>query len=280
MRCFSSSFAVLILALTGWSDELRQTVMAGSKYSYADLLRKVFPNLKVNKAEPEAATASKSVSIRPVNRDEKPFECTSDVKISDVRRIDLHAVGQRQVVLMFTLDHDDGTVGASDLALFDVSGNPKLLDIVEAPSFPDDHGWLTSDSGPLHINEATDAFVMYTQHHNSSESYENYTPIFVDNGKFKTIDSFDLLSCNDYNDAFQERIAFSTAPDPERRYNKVLARVTVEVLPDPPDQKPRRRTKKSVRSYTAEYRWDTAKGEYAPASTQLPRLAEFNGKNR
>src|SRR5207248_11102019 len=129
MRFIATFFAILSLARAAPAAQLRQPVMSGSKYTYADLLRKVFPNLRVDKTEPEKASASKSVVIRHITGDEKPFEIDSDVKIEDVRRVDLHIAGKAQEVLMFIAKVDEGKNGASEIALFDLSGSPKLLDI-------------------------------------------------------------------------------------------------------------------------------------------------------
>jgi hypothetical protein len=233
MRALAKFSAILLLAYTAGAAQLRQPVMAGSKYSYADLLRKVFPNLKVDKAAPETATASKSVTIRHLTGDAEPFEVADTAKITDVKRVDMRIPGKPQLLLMYAVDQNDGTRGASELALFDMSNASKLLDVAEGPETPpDDHGWVDSEILLLHLNDTTDVFVFVTEHHNSTEGFDSFTPIFVHNGRLKKIDTFDLLS---YNDSaigpWVERIAFSTAPEPGRSLGIVTVRVTLELKP-------------------------------------------------
>jgi len=96
------------------------------------------------------------------------------------------------------------------------------------------------------------------------------------------IDTIDLFSCRggcEPSDV-EEKAAFSSAPDPAAPYNKLVIRATVKTLADPPEASHRRRIRPAVRTFTAEYRWDAAKGKFLSVARGLAKLDEFNAKYR
>jgi hypothetical protein len=250
--------------------EMTERPVPGSKITYADLLKRVFEEVKVDSKEPGAATASDSLPIRPLLGKDPAEALTGTVRIEGISRVGIRIPGRPQALVMFSVNPGEPDPDKVDLALFDIAGAPKLLDIVEAPSFPDDAGGLWPGDF-LVLSDSADALVYESNHSNSSQGYQGLTVVAVRNAKVEPLLRIDLLSCDGcHSGSFTEKAAISTAPDPGSSYRKLIVKVTREL---------RRGGVKSSRTFAAEYRWDPAKGEYRPLSRDLEELAAFNEKN-
>lgn len=256
-------FLLLALAISASAQELTTPVRKGLKYTYVDLLRLICPDLKVDKNDPTIASASKSVPIRTLGSKEPPEEWDGEIQVENVTTLDAKIPGPPQLLLMFDIKADDNAQHPTgELALFDIAAAPRLLDVVESPSMPDDHGSLWGN-GLLHLSPTSDAFVFETNHSNSSQGYQAFTILFVNRGRIRQIEDVMLLSCNYCNGgAFGESATISAAS------NQITIRVVLKFLP-----------KKSARIYSATYRWNAAKQQYIPTSNALRLLETFNQKN-
>ncbi|HYL73375.1 MAG TPA: hypothetical protein VEU96_04180 [Bryobacteraceae bacterium] len=266
---------LLALTISASAQELSTPIQKDSKYTYADLLRLICPDLKIDKVDPAIASATKSVPIRTLGSKDPPESWDGEIQVENVNTLDAKISGPPQLLLMFDIkaDGDDAHHPTGELALFDIAAAPRLLDIVESPSMPDDHGSLWGH-GLLHLNPTSDAFVFETNHSNSSQGYQAFTILFVNRGRIRQIADVMLLSCNYCNGGtFHESATISAAS------NQITIRVVLKLLPNPDYIEHPRRTKTSTRIYSTTYRWNAAKQKYIPTSNALSLLEAFNQKN-
>jgi hypothetical protein len=267
---WSMAFAVSLMA----GEEINSPLAKGSKVRYLDLLRLVCPDLKVKDDDPAAAVATRRIGIRELGTNDTPAQVEEE-EIA-ITAVALLTTGPRALVTFVA--NAATSEQKRNLALFDLSAAPKLLDVVSVSGFPDDVGNLDS---ALTLNETTDAYVFAAFHMNSSQGYNGYTILFLHGNRFEEIVSLGLLSQNAFGDAesFEESADFSTVPDPGHAYRSVVIKATLKHLADPPESEHRPRRRPYTRLYTAVYRWDAAAGKFVTNSREIELLRAFNKKN-
>jgi hypothetical protein len=262
---WSLPLAFLLLATFAGAQDLTTPVLKTSKFTYADLLRRICPDLKIAKDDPATGTATKTVPIRRLYGKDPPEEWDVPIKIENVNTLDAKIDGAPQLLLQFDIKGEDDHP-TRHLALFDIAAAPRLLDVVESPSTPDDPGSLWG-KGLLHLSPTSDAFVFQTDHSNSSQAYQSFTILFVNNQHISQIEDVKLLSCTGcQSGTFTENATITTAPDLVGGWKQIAVRVVL-------------RTGKSMRVYSAIYRWNAAKQNYIATSNALQLLEAFNQKN-
>jgi len=260
--------------------DLRAPIRAGSPFTYADLLRQVCPTFKISR-DHATASVSECVPIRlPGGEDQLADTPDENASLQSVRTLDAKIPGKPQLLLMFQIkDEGDEPHQPFDLALFEIADKPRLLDVVEAPSTPDDTGDLWSE-GLLHLSPTADAFVFETNHSNSQQGYRSLDVFFAFGGRIQEIADVMLLSCRGCEDGnFDENVTIATAPDPGREYNRVTFRVTLDLLPDDPGVEHPKRARRSRRLFLGNYRWDAAMKKFTDPNHALDALDPFNKKN-
>jgi hypothetical protein len=179
-----------------------------------------------------------------------------------VRTVPLPTGGPPRALVSFALS-SEGEVWSRYLALFDLSGAPKLLDAVQVNGFPDDEGDYTKS---LALGRAASAWIFDAFHSNSSQGYQTTTILNLHRDRIEMIEQQSLLSCTGcQSGSFKERLSVTTAPDPASEFRKVVIQV--------------RRTGAHPGIFTGIYRFDKAAGKFVTASRELGRLDEFNQKN-
>lgn len=220
---------LLALTISASAQDLSTPIQENSKYTYADLLRLICPDLKIDKDDATIASASKSVAIRTLGSKDPPEAWDAAIQVENVNTLDAKISGPPQLLLMFDIKPagDDAHHPTGELALFDIAAAPRLLDVVESPSMPDDHGSLWGH-GLLHLSPTSDAFVFGTNHSNSSQGYHAFTILFVNAGRIRQIEDVMLLSCNYCKGgAFRESAKITAAS------NQITIRVVLKLLPTP-----------------------------------------------
>ncbi len=134
------SFATLLASPLASSQTIDTPIAAGSKVTYADLLRLICPDLEVDKDDPSSASATKAIAIRELgsSNEPKPQE-DSVLKVTGVSTLAMSVKGTPRVLITFMMPVSEDRA-ARVLAVFDLGGAAKLADAVGVPQFPDDPG--------------------------------------------------------------------------------------------------------------------------------------------
>jgi hypothetical protein len=255
------------------ADDLHAPIQPGSKIAYADLLRIVFPDYKEDKDDPLAIAADTSAPVRHSDDSRTPWDGPLKVIFNSGTRIP----GGAEFLLTFQVDNgrDGGRTNA--FALFKLETQPVLLDLIEAPGFPDDPGHVASI---LELGPRTDGYVYACSHFNSQQNYEGSAILYVWGERINTFSEIGLLSCKGCSDGdFEQSITIDAIKDPEREFNRVEIKITLKRNADPPDSEHRPRRRAYRRVFSATYRWDPAKHEFTTLSTELEALRAFNKRN-
>jgi hypothetical protein len=269
-------FAAVLAFRALSAESLNDPIDTKSKVTYADLLRLVCKDLEVNDADPMTAMTAEGADCaktRQLEGKDAPAAWGGSVTIGKVDRPTTQ-VPAGQVLLTFTVDVDSEP---KQLALFELTPVPRLLDLGQLERFPDDDVAIQQR---ISLSADTEAMVFSCYHHNSSQGYQLLQIVFVHGGKLNFLESVGLLGCNGCTfGVFGEDIQFTTVPDPGRLFRQVTIAVTLTREEDGPEVDYRPRMHKLKRVYTATYRWNAATKKFVTGSKELIALAALNGKN-
>ena len=255
------------------SEDLTSPVRNGSKTTYFDLLRGLFPDLQ------EDTTAHKTIPLRGLLEPDEEQVITADITFKFTPYW-INSEGRRLLMLWVELTDDDANQGtpyqggAVVLAVFRLEPVAKLLDAmrIEADRFTDP--WGTHPI--LRLTARSDAFIFYNNHWNSGENYNDITVLFVDAGRFKVITSQFIFNFTTCGATFSETPSFRVLADPGNKYPRLL--VEVKLRKEPVENGCDRRVRGYTRTYQGFYRWNRARGQYEGHSRQLDRLDKFNAR--
>ena len=260
------------------TKDLSSPVLKGSKTTYFDLLRTLFPDLEVDPAQPGVAVAHTTVPIKHIGEPGDKTVLEGDFEIKDLKVRQVISQGRGLLLSCIDLSAEKANEAtpyegeASVLAVFSLESTIKLLDAMDIKTDRFTDFW--GEHPMFRLNPQNDAFVVYSTHWNAGESYNDITVLFVDQGRLKIIASlftFDTQGCgaNIIQTPF-----FRPLHDTRRKYPNILARVKVKKVED--SQECDRRTRGYTRYYRAIYHWNSTKAQYESGSRQLERLDNFN----
>src|SRR4029077_1531278 len=111
--------------------------------------------------------------------DGKPVD-ELEISFKSVDATTVREDGHRRVLLM-TQENSGGSGFDAVLAAYDLDAKtPRLLDHVDAGR----DQWNGISSTLIPLSATTDAFIAFSSHSNSNQSYELVTPLFLRKGKF------------------------------------------------------------------------------------------------
>ena len=253
------------------SEELSRPVRNGSKTTYFNLLRRLFPDLKAD------ATAHKTVPLRSLSEPGESRAIEGEIEF-DFKPYWIRSVGGRLLLLWVNIRAGGANEGtpyegeAAVLAVFRLGPKVEMLDALDIKT--DRFTGFWEDRPLFRLDSRNDAFVVYSTHWNSGESYLSLDMLFVDAGRIKTVASRFIYNTQGCGVGFTETPYFRAAPDPGNKYPRVLVRVRVRKEPD--GKECDRRTRGYTRYYRGVYRWNPARGRYESSSRQLDMLDKLD----
>lgn len=268
------SFAADVRSTSDWprqSDDLTSPVRSGSKTTYFDLLRELFPDLQ------EDATTHRTIPLASLNEPQQKQEVTGDITFN-FKPYWINSEGRRLLVLWVEITDEDANQGtpyqggAVVLTVFALEPRVKLLDAMRVESDRFTSLW---DKPPiLRLNAQSDALIFYNYHWNAGENFQDIVVLFVDAGRFKTITNQFIFNFTTCGATFSETPTFRVVADPGNKYPQVLVKVRLTKKPEKNTCEPQARG--YTRTYQGLYRWNKAKGMYEGHSQQLDRFDRFN----
>jgi hypothetical protein len=243
--------------------------------TYFDLMKLVVTDIEVD--PPEPPTAHTIVPYRHIEGAKARTEPAGPIAIKYLEPLNIHAGGPARLALMADLgDSDEAVAEFVLLALFDMTDEPKLLDVVEVG-----RDRLTGFGTPAltPLGNGTDLINIDSDHFNSNEDFVVNELLFVRNDRFELVDSlftFDVKMCAF---ALTEEPSVSTRLARGERYRRILLNVREkrEVMPDAAscDDKPPR---PFAQNYSTVYRWDAHRGRFVAISGNMKKLDAENDR--
>jgi hypothetical protein len=253
------------------SGRLSAHVPGAPHTTYFDLLRKPFPDLTPD------AKAHKSIPLRSLSEPREAAAVEGDIEF-DFKPHWFMSEGRR--LLMLWVNVRAGGVNqetpyegeAVVLAVYRLGPKVELLDALDVKT--DRFTGFWEDRPTLRLDAHNDAFIVYSTHWNSGESYMTLDMLFVDAGRLKRIAGRFLYNTQGCGVGFDEKPYFHAAADPGRKYPRVLVTVRLRKAPDGAECD--RRTRGYTRYYRGAYRWNPSRGRYETSSRQLDALDKFD----
>jgi hypothetical protein len=147
------------------ADDLHAPIQPGSKITFADLLRIVFPTYKQDKDDPSVIVANTAAPVRHPDNSRQRWD--GPIKVTGFDKSGVRIPGPPQFLLTFRVDEGSNGAPTNAFALFKLEPRPVLLDLIEAPGFPDDPGSVVSR---LSLGTQTEALVYGCSHLNSQQA--------------------------------------------------------------------------------------------------------------
>jgi hypothetical protein len=256
-------------------------VPAHPAVTYLDLMKQVVTDLDDLPRHGEP-TAHVIVPFRHIEGDKAKTDPAGPLAIQLLTAVTLRADGKPRLALMADLGPSDGDVTEFTLlALFDMTGQPKLLDVVEVGTDRltgfTDHPVLPLRQGSQH---QSDLIVVDSDHFNSNEDFVGTELLFVRNDRFELVGSlftFDAKLCASTR---QQLPAITTQADAGRRYRqiRVAVRETLALQDDRMGCGDEKVPHPFTRTYRETYRWNAHRGEFEISASDLRKLDRENAK--
>jgi hypothetical protein len=250
--------------------DLGSTVPGHENTTYLDLARMVIPDLAADKDG--FYRGSMPIEMRHIEGGDSGGSPPETSGFSDAGVLQIRAGGKERLAMLFDLgSSSDSAEGFAVLALYDLAGKPRLLDVVNVAV---DRSTYFRDPGKLPIGPGDDVIITLSTHFNSNQGYVGTPLILVRDDRFELIDvihTFDEILC-----AYKrtQELAFQTVADGQP-YAAIKATVTDTTVPNgencddaAPDASPR--------DISVTYHWDGA--AYVRDSDALDKLAGENAK--
>ena len=261
---------VLIAGSAAHADELSDAVPGHPGVTYGALLKMVMPGVQKNADggwDSGPVKHLRDLSGKPVQELEISFK---GVDATTVRED-----GHKRLLLM--TDENSGDSGFDAvLAAYDLDAKtPRLLDYLDAGR----DRWNGISSTLVPLSATTDAFIAFSSHSNSNQSYELVTPLFLRGGKFHEITSLFVYGEGMCSYDRRQEASYATRPDKGSEYDAFVTTFTIETKPGEPDcgdgQKPPKYSKTAV---SDTWRWNAKKGAFVATTGVLDKLSEKNFK--
>jgi len=243
--------------------------------TYFDLMRLVVTDLDHAKSADEAK-ARAIAPYRHIEGDAAKTDPAGAVWLDDVEALETRVDGQPRLAALGDFGPSDGDVAEfSLLALFDLTGAPKLLDVVEVGV---DRWTGFADKPTRPLGDGSDLFLFDSSHNDADVSLDREELIEAHDGRFHLVAGIttfgEKAAC-----AFQiiPDSKTTTAADPGREKWKISVdvRIVLTVKPswraDCGDDKP---PKPFSKRFQAAFRWDAKTRRFTTESKALDQLAK------
>jgi hypothetical protein len=255
-------------------------VAGHSAVTYFDLVKQIVTDLDALPAQGAKSgepTAHTIVPYRHIEGKDAKTDPAGPVAIQLLTAYTIQADGKSRLALMIDLGPSDEAVTEFTLlGLFDMTDQPKLLDVVEVGT-----DRLTGFAGkPLPLGHGTDLIVVDSDHFNSNEDFVGTELMFVRDDRFRLIGS--LFTFDDHFCASRrtQEPAVTTRADAGRRYRRIQLAVheRVTLLADRAGCSGETIPRPVRRTYHATYRWNAAREDFEIITSDLNRLDRQNQK--
>jgi len=264
------ALVAVLIASVARADELSDVVPGHPGVTYGALLKQVMPRMLKN--------ADGGWDSGPVmhfrDLDGKPVH-ELEISFKSVAATTVREDGHTRLLLM-TDENSGGSGFDAVLAAYDLDAKtPKLLDYVDAGR----DRWNGISSRLVPLSATTDAFIAFSSHSNSNQSYELVTPMFLRRGKLHEITSLFVYGEGMCSYDRRQEASYATRPDKGSEYDAFVITVTIETKPGESDcGDGQKRPKYSKTAVSDTWRWNAKKHAFVPTTGALDKLSERNFK--
>ncbi|RUW96878.1 hypothetical protein EN851_29910 [Mesorhizobium sp. M8A.F.Ca.ET.208.01.1.1] len=253
------------------SPDLGKPIDGHAGTTYADLIRMVIPDLT---AKGDYYVGSSPIEMRHIagpDNDSSPPEAPS---VFSAGVLGIKAGGKERLAMLFDLgESPDSAEGYAVLALYDLTGKPRLLDAVNVAT---DRFTFFRHPGKLSLGASDDALMISSTHFNSNQGYMSTPLILVRDDRFELIDLINTFDENVCSYRRSQDLTFQAVSDGQP-YAAIKATITDKTAPgEETCDEPAPKAVSNDISVT--YRWDKKTAGYVADSDAFEKLAADNEK--
>ncbi len=248
--------------------EPTDALAAGEGRTYLDLLQLVVPGIAISG---RTYSGGQPIGMRHLHSGDEDDVDLVPTGFLGLAALPLRSGGMDRLALLVDFGATEYSLGFAILALFDVEGEPRLLDAADVAS-----GRWTSFMEPvrLSLGAGDDLLVTQSTHHNSSQGYATAALILVRNDRFELVDTIDTFSDRDCAFERDQNLTIGRSAGDIRA--DIVASVTELTTRTADDCNDGNIHEPGSRTITVVYRWDAPAQRYRPDSDAFVVLAREN----
>ena len=238
--------------------DLADRVAGREDVSFADLVRLVMPGTAGNE----------TIDVREIGSDVVEDLEPASIAAPRVAAVPVRSGGLDRMALLLDFGSGRDVVGLAILALFDITGEPRLLDAANVAS-----GRWTSflDPARLAVGAGDGLLTIQSTHANSSQGYTTVPLVLVRNDRLELVDAifvFDERVC-----AYERTQRLDLRHGAQEPFSDVVATVTEATTLSGANCGEATVPEAGTRTITVTYRWDAGERRYIPDSDAFDELA-------
>lgn len=253
------------------------SVAGHADLTYLDLMKLVVTDLEPSSAG-HHAQAHQIVNYRHIEGKDAKTDPAGPVELNSLQPLVIHSDGKSRLVVMADLGPSDEAVAEFVLlALFDLRGKPKLLDVVEVGT---DRLTGFADHPLLSLGHGSNLIRISSDHFNSDEDFVNTELIFVRHDRFHLLDAVYTYNVKSCTYQLTEWPTVTTRADRGSRYRRIILTVPEKLTlqPDAADCGDEKAPLPFVHTFRATYRWNVHRRAFVATSRNLDKLVRVNDK--
>jgi hypothetical protein len=247
-------------------------VGAGGK-TYAQLITMAFPGTREDDGR---LVVDADVTVPHIEGDSFTVTAPAPVEVGHFHPISLVMNGQPQLALMIGLDAGSDSLGPiSALALFDIAGAPRLVDVVDI-GFDRQSGFAVPPT--LKVGAGHELMLAHNSHGNTGQYYSAITLIDLEDGALTMIDQVMTLSDMGCQGSRTQYVDYQALMPENPGRGDFTVSVRDEIAPPEEPCEGVEPYAPGETSYAVTYRWDAAAGHYAAEGDGWAALNELNSQ--
>jgi len=248
-----------------------QAVSAKGMTSYLDLARHFVPDIQ---AVDGAYVGNSLIKLRHIAGDQYAGADATSFGFYDISAVRMQSAGKERLLVLFDFAQSEKAAqGVAVLGLYDISGEPKLLD---AADIGFDQSTYFFDQALLPIADDSDAILTMSTHFNSNQTYVMQALIMVRDDRLEFVDKISLFDDRACGRQRHQTIAYDANPAAGKPYAPIIATVTDTTTVSMEECGDGAQASNSSRQIRTTYRWQTASARYVPDSDAFSKLAKEN----
>ncbi|TIP05031.1 MAG: hypothetical protein E5X72_09005 [Mesorhizobium sp.] len=252
--------------------ELSSAIPGHQDVTYFDLAKMIVPDLQAG--DDGFYKGSAPIELRDILGGNDGGSPPETINLPNAAVLAIKAGGKERLAMLLDLGQaQDSAEGFAVLALYDLTGKPKLLDAVNVGT---DQSTYFRDPGKLAIGPGDDALITMSTHFNSNQGYVGTILILVRNDRFEPIDQINTFDENVCAYKRAQDLSFQ-AGGSEKPYAAI--KVTVTDATKPSGESCEEPAPKAVsHDISVIYHWDKTGSRYVRNSDAFEKLSAENAK--
>ncbi|MDX8498341.1 hypothetical protein RFM99_07905 [Mesorhizobium sp. VK4C] len=251
--------------------ELSSPVPGHQDITYLDLAKMVVPDLAAG--DDGFYKGSAPIEMRHIIDGDEGGLPPESINLPNAAVLPIKTGGKDRLTMLFDLGQaQDSAEGFAVLALYDLTGKPRLLDAVNVAT---DRNSYFRDPGKLALGPGDDALITMSMHFNSSQGYVSTILILVRDDRFEPIDRIDTFDENVCTYKRTQDLTFQTQGD--EPYAAIKVTVTDATAPSG-ESCEEAAPQAASHDISVTYHWDASKSRYVADSDAFEKLSAENEK--